>query len=58
LVGLGPIARKGNTMKILDTAVGLSSLLAIMGGSAMIPAVASADSVQRTYVACNQYGEC
>jgi hypothetical protein len=45
-------------MKILTTALGLSSFLAIMGGSSMMPTVASADSVERTYVACNQYGDC
>ena len=45
-------------MKVFDTAVGLSSLLAIMGGSTMMPTVASAGSVQRTYVACNQSGDC
>ena len=44
-------------MKILTTALGLSSFLAIMAGSSMTPTVASADTVQ-TYVACNQYGEC
>jgi hypothetical protein len=45
-------------MKILTAAFGLSSFLAIVGGSSMMPAVASADPVERTYVACNQYGEC
>jgi hypothetical protein len=45
-------------MKILTTAFGLSSFLVTMGGSSMMPAVASAASVERTYVACNQYGEC
>ena len=44
-------------MKILTAAVGLSSVLAILGGNTMIPTVASADTV-RTYVACNQYGDC
>ena len=50
--------RKVSTMKILTTAFGLSSFLAILGGSSMMPAVASADPVERTYVACNQYGDC
>src|SRR5665213_344419 len=54
----GPAVKKGDAMKILTTAFGLSSFLAIMGGSSMMPTVASAASVERTYVACNQYGEC
>ena len=45
-------------MRIFKTALGLSSSLAILGASAMIPATASADSVEKTYVACNQYGDC
>ena len=45
-------------MKILTSAIGLSSFLAIIGGSSMMPTVASADSVERTYVACNQSGDC
>ena len=44
-------------MKFLTSAIGLSSLLAMMGGSAMTPTVASAQPAA-TYVACNQYGEC
>ena len=44
-------------MKIRTTALGLSSFLAIMAGSSMMPVAASADTVQ-TYVACNQYGDC
>ena len=44
-------------MKILNTAIGLSSVLALMSGSSMTPTVASADTIQ-TYVACNQYGDC
>src|SRR5665213_815020 len=58
LAGLRAIAKKGDTMKILTTAFGLSAFLATMGGSSMMPAVASAHSVERTYVACNQYGDC
>jgi hypothetical protein len=57
LAGLRPIAKKGDAMKIVTTALGLSSFLAIMGGSSMMPTVANADS-ERTYVACNQYDEC
>ena len=45
-------------MKILTTALAVSSFIATMGGSSMIPTVASAASVERTYVACNQYGDC
>ena len=45
-------------MKILTTALGLSSILALMGGSSMMPAVASANPADRPYVACNQYGDC
>jgi len=45
-------------MKSLATAIGLSSVLAIMGGSSVLPTAASADTVERTYVACNQYGDC
>jgi hypothetical protein len=55
-VGPQPIAKKGNAMKILNTVLGLSSVLAIMSGSSMVPTVANADSV--SYVACNQYGDC
>jgi hypothetical protein len=45
-------------MKIIKTALGISSFLALASGSSMIPSIASADTVERTYVACNQYGEC
>jgi hypothetical protein len=53
-----PITMKGDTMKILNTAFGLSAFLAIVGGSLMMPTVASADPVKRSYIACNQYGDC
>ena len=43
-------------MKLLNTAIGLSSVLALMGGSSMVPTVANADSA--SYVACNQSGDC
>jgi hypothetical protein len=45
-------------MKTLTAAFALSSFLATMGGSAMMPTVANADSVEQTYVACNQSGDC
>ena len=44
-------------MKILTTALGLTSFLAIVSGSSMMPTVASADPGDH-YVACNQYGDC
>jgi len=44
-------------MKILTAAIAMSSLLATASGASMVPTVANADVV-RTYVACNQYGEC
>ena len=44
-------------MKILNSALGLSSVLALLGGGAMAPTVASAQPSD-TYVACNQYNEC
>jgi hypothetical protein len=45
-------------MKLLITALGMSSCLAIMGASSMAPTVANADPAERSYVACNQYGGC
>jgi hypothetical protein len=45
-------------MKIRSTALGLSSLLAIVGAGSILPTVTSAETVERTYVACNQYDEC
>lgn len=45
-------------MRISHTIVGLSSFLAISGVSLMTPTVTSADTVERTYVACNQFGDC
>ncbi len=44
-------------MKRFHIALGLSSLLAISGGTLMAT-VASADTVEKTYVACNADGEC
>jgi hypothetical protein len=51
-------ARKGDIMRKFHTALGLSSFLAIAGASSMAPTITSADTVTKTYVACNQYGEC
>jgi hypothetical protein len=45
-------------MKILTTALGLTSFLAIMSATSMTPTAASADPDDRSYVACNQYGDC
>ena len=45
-------------MKSLTAAIALSSLLSTMGASSMIPTAASADTVEKTYVACNQFGDC
>src|SRR4051812_37171462 len=49
-----PIAKKGDPMKILTAAFAMSSVLAL-GGTVT---VASAQPTGRTYVACNQFGEC
>ena len=45
-------------MKILKTAVGVSSLLALLAGGSIMPSAASAQPADRSYVACNQYGDC
>lgn len=45
-------------MRISTAALGVSSVLAVLGGSLTLPTIASADTVERTYVACNQYDEC
>src|SRR5690348_9230575 len=45
-------------MRRFHTALGLSSFLAIAGASLMAPTISSAQTVERTYVACNQYNEC
>ena len=45
-------------MRRLHTALGLSSFLAIAGATLMAPTISSAQTVDRTYVACNQYNEC
>ncbi len=43
-------------MRNFRTAVGLSSLLALAG--AMVPTASSAQTEDRSYVACNSYGDC
>jgi len=45
-------------MRTFHTALGLTSLLAIAGTTVIAPTISSAATVERTYVACNQYGEC
>jgi len=45
-------------MKILSTALGVSSFLAVTIGSATAPAIAAADAAEQSYVACNQSGDC
>ena len=45
-------------MRRLHSALGLTSLLAIAGATLMAPTISSAQTVERTYVACNQYNEC
>jgi hypothetical protein len=45
-------------MKKFHTLLGLSSLLAIAGATSMVATISSAATVEKTYVACNQYGEC
>lgn len=45
-------------MRTVTAAFALSSLLGAMSLSSMMPTVANADPVERTYVACNQYGDC
>src|SRR5436305_14585780 len=45
-------------MRRFHTALGLSSFIAIAGAASLAPTISSAETVTRTYVACNQYGEC
>src|SRR5689334_4898672 len=45
-------------MKRFHTALGLSSLLVIAGATWMAPTISSAETVEQTYVACNQDGYC
>lgn len=44
-------------MKTFHTALGLASMLAASAAS-MTPTLATAKTADRTYVACNQYGDC
>jgi hypothetical protein len=45
-------------MRRFHNALGLASFLAIAGATSMVATVASAVTVEKTYVACNQYREC
>ena len=45
-------------MRKFHTALGLSSLLAVTAAVALAPTVSSAQTVEKTYVACNQDGDC
>ena len=45
-------------MRKIHTALGLSSFLAVAGAILIAPTASSAQVVERSYVACNQYGDC
>src|SRR5690348_9416511 len=45
-------------MRKFHTALGLSSLLAIAGATLLAPTMSSAQTVEKTYVACNSEGDC
>lgn len=45
-------------MKIRNAALALSSFIATMGATSMMPVAANADTIRETYVACNQDGDC
>ena len=45
-------------MRRFHTALGLSSLLAIVGATVMAPTISSAQTAESTYVACNPDGTC
>jgi hypothetical protein len=45
-------------MKTFTTAFAAASLLGAVAGSSVAPTAASAQPVEHSYVACNQYGEC
>src|SRR5579883_3388301 len=45
-------------MKRFHTVLKLSSALAIAAATLMAPAISSAQTVEKTYVACNQFGDC
>ena len=45
-------------MKIVKSALALSVAAASLGGAAVVPSVSTAQTVEQSYVACNQYGDC
>ena len=45
-------------MKSFHTALGLGSFLAVAGAALMAPTISSAQTAERSYVACNQDGAC
>lgn len=45
-------------MRISTAILGLGSAVSILGAGFMLPTMASADTVTKTYVACNQDGYC
>jgi hypothetical protein len=45
-------------MRKFHIALGLSSLLVTAGAALMVPTISSAQTVERTYVACNSSGDC
>jgi hypothetical protein len=45
-------------MRKFHTALGLSSFLALAGAALLTPSVSNAQTVERTYVACNSFGDC
>jgi len=45
-------------MNRYHTALGLGSLLAVAGATLMMPTISSAQTVEKTYVACNRDGDC
>jgi len=51
--------KKGNTMNIRTSAIGLSSLFALLGGCATVePAPSPVAVADQSYIACNQYNQC
>lgn len=45
-------------MTKLKTSIGLSAFLAIASAGSLAPTITNADTVERSYVACNQAGDC
>ena len=45
-------------MRKFHAALQLGSVLAIAGAALMAPTVSTAQTVERSYVACNSYGDC